>query len=94
MMQTCKYQDRVTFIGGYDNQFVFDHPRVTKEEIQAEVYRTMELLAPGGSFIVFPLSMNFEIVPAFIEEHMKHAICLWRNRQLNRRYQNCNSDKK
>lgn len=68
-----KYQDRMTFVGGYDNQNVFDRPGVTEEEIRAEVVRTMDLLAPGGSFVAFPLTVTFDFVPTFIDEHFKHA---------------------
>lgn len=68
-----KYQDRVTFVGGYDTQNVFDRPGVTEDEIRAEVARTMDLLAPGGSFVAFPLTVTFDFVPTFIDEHFKHA---------------------
>lgn len=68
-----KYQDRVTFVGGYDNQNVFDKVGVTEEEIRAEVRRVLKELAPGGSFVAFPLTVTFDFVPIFIDEHMKHA---------------------
>lgn len=68
-----KYQDRITFVGGYDTQCVFDRTGVTEEEIRAEVRRTMEDLAPGGSFVAFPLTVTFDFVPVFIDEHYKHA---------------------
>ena len=68
-----RYQDRVTFAGGYDTQNVFDRVGVTEEEIRAEVRRTLALLAPGGSFVAFPLTLTFDFVPVFIDEHMKHA---------------------
>ena len=68
-----KYQDRLTFVGGYDTQNVFDRPGVTEEEIRKEVARTMDLLAPGGSFVAFPLTVTFDFVPTFIDEHFKHA---------------------
>ena len=68
-----KYQDKVTFVGGYDTQNVFDRPRVAEEEIRNEVRRTLYELAPGGSYVSFPLSLTFGFVPTFIDEHMKHA---------------------
>ena len=68
-----KFQDKVTFVGGYDTQNVFDRPGVTEEEIRNEVRRTLYELAPGGSYISFPLSLTFGFVPTFIDEHMKHA---------------------
>lgn len=68
-----KYQDRVTFVGGFDNQNVFDRVGVTEEEIRAEVARAYEVMAPGGSFVAFPLTVSFDFVPTFIDEHFKHA---------------------
>ena len=68
-----KYQDRLTFVGGYDTQNVYDRPGVTEEEIRRETQRTMDLLAPGGSFAAFPLTVTFDFVPTFIDEHFKHA---------------------
>lgn len=68
-----KYQDRLTFVGGYDTQNVYDRPGVTEEEIRRETQRTMDLLAPGGSFVAFPLTVTFDFVPTFIDEHFRHA---------------------
>lgn len=68
-----KYQDRLTFVGGFDTQGVFDRIGVTEEEIRAEVRRTMAELAPGGSYIAFPLTVKFDFVPIFLDEFFKHA---------------------
>ena len=68
-----RYQDRVTFVGGFDTQGVFDKPGVTEEEIRAEVRRAYALLAPGGSFVGFPLTITFDFVPVFVDEHFKNA---------------------
>ena len=68
-----KYQNRVTFAGGFDTQNVFDKVGVTEEEIRAEVVRAYSELAPGGSFVAFPLTVSFDFVPVFIDEHFKHA---------------------
>ena len=68
-----KYQDRITFAGGYDTMNTYDKPGATEEEMRAETKRTMDELAPGGSFIAFPLTVTFDFVPIFIDEHMKHA---------------------
>lgn len=67
------YQNQVTFVGGYNNLEVFDKTGVTEEEIRQETKRTMDELAPGGSFVAFPLTVTFDFVPTFIDEHMKHA---------------------
>ena len=68
-----KYQNRVTFVGGYDTQNVYDRPGVTEDEIRKETRRVIEELAPGGSFVAFPLTVTFDYVPIFIDEHMKNA---------------------
>lgn len=68
-----QYQDRLTFVGGYDTQNVFDRPGVTEDEIRRETQRTMDFLGPGGSFVAFPLTVTFDFVPVFIDEHFKHA---------------------
>lgn len=72
-----KYQDRVTFVGGYDNQNVLDKTDVTEEEIRTEARRVIAELAPGGSFVAFPLTVTFPYMPEnrkiFIDEHMKNA---------------------
>jgi len=68
-----KYQERVTFVGGFDNQNVFDRVGVTEEEIRGEVVRAYSEMAPGGSFVAFPLTVTFDFVPIFIDEHFKHA---------------------
>lgn len=74
-----KYQDRVTFVGGYDNQNVYDRPGVTEEEIRQETARAMDEMAPGGSFVAFPLTVTFDFVPIFIDEHMRHAFSYGEN---------------
>lgn len=68
-----KYQDRVTFVGGYDTQNVFDKTGITEEKIRIETKRAMDELAPGGSFVAFPLTITFDFVPIFIDEHMRNA---------------------
>lgn len=68
-----KYQDRVTFVGGYHTQDVYDKIGVTEEEIRKETRERLLQLAPGGSFIAFPLTVSFDFVPVFIDEHMKNA---------------------
>ncbi len=47
-----KYQDRVTFAGGYDVQNVYDRVGVTEEEIRRETKRVMDLMAPGGEVLL------------------------------------------
>lgn len=68
-----KFQHRVTFCGGYDTQNVFDKVGVTEDEIRQEVKRTLNELAPGGSFVAFPLTITKGFAPYFIDEHRKLA---------------------
>ncbi len=68
-----KYQDRITFCGGFDNQGVFDKAGVTEEEVRKEVRRTYDLMAPGGSFVAYPLIIQKEIMPWIIDEAEKIA---------------------
>lgn len=53
-----KYQDRLTFCGGFNNQEVFDRAGVTDEECYQESKRGLELLAPGGSYIAYPITIT------------------------------------
>lgn len=64
-----RYQDLVTFVGGFDTQNTFDKVGVTEEE----AVRTYESLVPGGSWVAFLLTVTFDFVPVFIDEHFKHA---------------------
>jgi uroporphyrinogen-III decarboxylase len=68
-----KYQDKVTFLGGFDNQGVYDKVGVTEEEIRAETRRVYDLYAPGGSYVAFPLTLTFNFVPTYVDEHFKIA---------------------
>lgn len=68
-----KHQDKVTFWGGFDNQGVLDRAGVSDEEIRAELRRTYDLYAPGGSYGAFPLTLTFGFVPTFVDEHFKVA---------------------
>ncbi|MCU6761438.1 methylcobalamin:coenzyme M methyltransferase [uncultured Roseburia sp.] len=66
-----KYQHRITFCGGFDNQGILDKKGVTEEEVRREVRRTYDLLAPGGSYVAYPLVIQKEILPWMIDEGMK-----------------------
>lgn len=68
-----KYQHRITFCGGFDNQGILDKNGVTEEEVRREVRRTYDLLAPGGSYVAYPLVIQKEIFPWMIDEGMKYT---------------------
>lgn len=45
------YGDRITLIGGIDNQGVTNLPGASEESIRAEVRRVVDAFAPGGGYI-------------------------------------------
>lgn len=69
-----KYQDKLCFCGGFDNTFVLDRLDATPEEIQAEYRRVIDNLAPGGSFVIFPITATFNFIPAFLQEHFQYGM--------------------
>ncbi len=69
-----EYGDRLTFCGGFDTNGVLDVPTVTPEEIKAEYRRTVDLLAPGGSYVIYPISLTFNWVGPFLEEHFAYGM--------------------
>lgn len=68
-----KYGDKITFVGGFDNQYVLDQPNATEEQVRAEYRRTIDKMAPGGSFIVFVIG-SMQHRQAFIDEHFKYGM--------------------
>lgn len=68
-----KYQRKITFCGGFDNQGVLDRADAAEEEIRREVRRTYQSLAPGGSYVAYPLVIHKERMPWFIDEAQKWA---------------------
>lgn len=46
-----KYQDKIVFVNGFDNQGVLDKPGVTEAELEREIMRTLETLAPGNGYL-------------------------------------------
>ena len=69
-----KYGDKITFCGGFDNQYVLEQPNVTPEQIKAEYRRTVDLLAPGGSYVVYPITIGFDFMGPFMEEHFQYGM--------------------
>jgi len=74
-----KYGGSITFCGGFDNQHVLEVPRVTPEAVKAEYRRVVDSLAPGGSYVVYPIGGAFDFVPAFLEEHFAYGIGFYAN---------------
>jgi hypothetical protein len=61
-----EYQDRLTFVGGIDNQGVMENPKCNFEDKYNECKRAIDLLAPGGSYIpgMVPLSYTSDCFAA------------------------------
>lgn len=72
-----KYQDKLCFVGGFDNTNVLDRVGVTADEIKAEYRRVIDTLAPGGSYVAFPITATFDYVPAFLEEHFQYGMSFY-----------------
>ncbi len=49
-----RYQNRLAFFYGLDNQGVLDREGVTEAELRQEVRRAIDELAPGGGFAIQP----------------------------------------
>lgn len=69
-----EFGDRLTFCGGFDNMHVLDVPGVSAEAIKAEYRRVIDMLAPGGSYIIYPIGGAFDFIPTFMEEHMAYGM--------------------
>lgn len=60
-----QYQDVLTFCGGFDSQGVFDRQGVTYDECYQETARVINLMAPGGSYIAFTITIGKQFVEPF-----------------------------
>ena len=69
-----RYGDKITFCGGFDNQYVLEQPDVTPEQIKAEYRRVIDLLAPGGSYVVYPISLGGAWMQHFVQEHFEYGM--------------------
>lgn len=74
-----EYGDRITFCGGFDNQHILDVLGVSPEAVKKEYRRVIDSLAPGGSYVVFPIGATFEFIPAFLEEHFQYGMSFYAN---------------
>ncbi len=74
-----RYGDRITFCGGFDNQHVLEQPGVTPEQIKAEYRRAVDLIAPGGSYVVYPITIGFDFMGPFMEEHFQYGMGFYAN---------------
>ena len=58
----ARWGDRLTFCGGIDTQRIL--PRGTPDEVRAEVRRVLEILGPGGGYMVSSVHTVMNDVPA------------------------------
>lgn len=58
---------------------MLDFPGVTPEEIKAEYRRVIDLLAPHGSYVIYPIGLTFDFVPYFLEEHFSYGMGFYAN---------------
>ncbi len=72
-----RLQDRLTFCGGFDNQGILDVPGVSAEAVKKEYRRVIDSLAPGGSYVIYPIGGAFDFVPAFLEEHFQYGMSFY-----------------
>jgi hypothetical protein len=69
-----EFGNKITFCGGFDNVGIFDREGVTTDEIKNEYQRVIDLLAPGGSYVAFPITLTLDFVPAFLEKHFEYGM--------------------
>ena len=72
-----KYRKDLCFVGGFDNQGVLDRPGVTYEERTEEIRKTVELMAPGGSWIAHPVILDQTIGLALADVLYEYNQPLW-----------------
>ncbi|MDR1902126.1 MAG: hypothetical protein LBQ88_07605 [Treponema sp.] len=82
-LQACnanlkKIKDRlgskITFCGGFDNMGVLDIIGIDDESVRREYRRVIDSLAPGGSYVIYPIGGVFGFVPVFLDEHFKYGM--------------------
>lgn len=59
----------------------WEKPGVTSEEIKIEYRRTFDTLAPGGSYVAFPITIGFDFVRPFLEKHFQYGMGFYANQQ-------------
>jgi len=70
----AQYGSQITFCGGFNTNGVLDRPGVTEEELRAEYRRVIDALAPGGSYVIFPIGLSSAYGKVFIDEHFKYGM--------------------
>ena len=52
------FGNKCAFMGGIDAQNIIDNEKASEEDIRQEVRKKIDLLAPGGGYIPFAVSMS------------------------------------
>lgn len=74
-----KYGGKITFCGGFDNMHVLDVPGVSADAVKKEYRRVIDSLAPGGSYVIYPIGGTFDFVGPFLEEHFAYGMHFYEN---------------
>jgi len=68
-----KLGHKMAFFGGFDTQFC-DRPGTTEEQVRAEIRKTMDIMAPGGSFCPRCAIGNMEKKAWAEDEILKYSV--------------------
>ncbi|MCC8065828.1 MAG: hypothetical protein LIO94_01810, partial [Clostridiales bacterium] len=60
---------------------VLDVPGVSAEAVKKEYRRVIDSLAPGGSYVIYPIGGCFEFVGPFLEEHFSYGMHFYENQK-------------
>lgn len=63
---------------------VLDIPGVKPEAIKAEYRRVIDSLAPGGSYVIYPIAGTFGFVGPFLEEHFQYGMGFYANQNMSK----------
>lgn len=69
----ARYGDKITLCGGFNTGGLLDLPETTQEQIREEYRHVVNSLAPGGSYVVFPIGATFQFIPTLLQEHFNYG---------------------
>jgi uroporphyrinogen-III decarboxylase len=69
-----RYGDKIAFCGGFDNVGVLEYPGSSPEDIKKEYRRVVDMLAPGGGYVVWPITGTFDFAPHMLQEHFAYGM--------------------
>ena len=72
-----KYGHQICFVGCGNNIEVYDRKGVTEEECRAEYRRTIEEIAPGGSYVAFPVGLTTNGMLPCMMEHFSSGVSFY-----------------